>query len=225
MNTGKKNNRKINFIRIAAGGFAVLLLVTFVLCYLKGDNQRMAISILMFKIVGFCTSVVLVIGELGHPFFDRFCPRGEKFNCHAVMESPAAKLFGLIPMADVGGIYFSGGIILICFSVLHFNFFQQIFLLALLNLLTLPYTIFSVVYQAVVVKKWCALCLIVQLTFWFEFSQFYPFLFAGIPQFTVEDFYPVLWSFGLPLFAWLFFRTPVKKAFEADNDQTTPPPQ
>lgn len=225
MNSGEKNKRKINFIRIAVGGFSVLLLVTFVLCYFKGDNQRMAISILMSKIVGFSASVFLIIGELGHPFFNRFCPRGEKFNCHAVMESPAAKLLGFIPMADIGGIYFSGGIILICFSVLHSHFFQQIFILALLNLLTLPYTIFSVAYQALKVKKWCALCLIVQLTFWFEFSQFYPFLFAGIPPFTIEDFYPILWSFGLPLFIWLFFRPPVKKAFEADKDQTAPLPQ
>jgi uncharacterized membrane protein len=173
----------------------------------------------MMKIVGFAASFFLVIGELGHPLFNRVCPRGKRLDCHAVMKSPAARLFGSIPVADLGGIYFSGGIILICFSLLHPYFFQRVYLLAILNLLSLPYTIFSVLYQAFVVKRWCALCLIVQLTFWLEFSQFYSFLSAGFPRFIVEDFFPLIWSFGLPTLTWLLFRPLASRALASADRQ------
>ncbi len=213
---------RINFSWIVLGGFSVLFLVTFVLCWIKGGNQQLAIPIVILKIIGFSASLLLILGELGHPLFDRICPKWEKINCQAVMESPASKLLGLIPLADIGGVYFSGGIILICFSVNNHYFFHQIYFLAILNLLTLPYTIFSVMYQAFVVRYWCFLCLIVQLIFWLEFWQFYQFLSAGFPQFRYEDFFPIIWSFGLPLFTWLFFRPLIKKAIEADKGLETP---
>jgi uncharacterized membrane protein len=217
----KSNNKlPINLIQAVLSGFALLFLVTFVLLWLKGDNQRLAITILIFKMAGLGACVLLVMGELGHPLFTRICPKGEKLDCHAVMESPAAKLFGRIPMADLGAIYFSGGILLICFSAVHPHFFHRVFLLALLNLFTLPYTIFSVVYQALVVKRWCVFCLTVQLIFWLELWQFYPFLSAfseGVVRFSFDDFFPIAWSFAMPALVWLLFRPMIKKAIEANK--------
>ncbi|MCK5058279.1 MAG: vitamin K epoxide reductase family protein [Candidatus Aminicenantes bacterium] len=215
MNTIKKGQIFPN--RVVIAGFTALLLATFILSWIIGSNQRLAILIVILKIVGFAASFLLILGELGHPLFDAICPKWEKIDCHAVMKSPASKLFGLIPMADIGGIYFSGGIILICFSVVNPHFFNQVYLLGILNLLTLPYTIFSLLYQVFVVKYFCFLCLIVQMVFWLEFSQFYSFVFAGFPRFTAADFLPFIWAFGLPLFAWLFFRPLIKKAVAADN--------
>ena len=214
-----KTNHKwqFDFTWIVLSGFSILFLFTFILCWLKGSNQRLAIPIVILKIIGLAASTLLILGELGHPLFDRICPKWEKINCQAVMQSPASKLFGFIPMADIGGIYFSGSIILICFSVLNPYFFNQIYLLALLNLLTLPYTIFSVAYQAFVVKYYCFLCLIVQVVFWLEFWQYYQFLSAGFPQFRLEDFFSFAWGFGLPLLTWLFLRPWIKKAIKADN--------
>lgn len=214
MNTNKKWQINLNWIVI--GGFSALLLTTFVFSWIIGGNQRLAILIVILKLIGFAASFLLILGELGHPLFDTICPKWEKINCQAVMESPASKLFGLIPMADIGGVYFSGGIILICFSLVNPNFFNQVYMLGVLNLLTLPYTIFSILYQALAVKFYCFLCLIVQLIFWLEFSQFYSFVFAGFPRFTLTDFLPLIWAFGLPLLAWLFFRPLVKKAIAAD---------
>jgi uncharacterized membrane protein len=213
---------RIDFIKIALGGFSILFLVTFILFWIKGGNQRLAIPIVMLKIFGFSASVLLILGELGHPLFDRVCPRWEKINCQAVLVSPAAKIFGVIPMADLGGVYFGGGIILICFSMNDPHFFHHIYLLAILNLLTLPYTVFSVLYQAFVVKYWCYLCMIVQLLFWLEFWQFYQFLAAGVPRFTFEDFFPILWSFGLPLLIWILLRPVIKRDTEIYKSSQTP---
>jgi uncharacterized membrane protein len=216
-----ENKWQIYLKRVVVAGFSGLFLATFVLSWLKGGNQRLAILIIILKLIGFGASFLLILGELGHPLFDSICPKWEKIDCHAVMQSPASKLFGLIPMADIGAVYFSGGIILICFSVIHPNFFNQVYVLAALNLLTLPYTIFSLLYQAFAVKYFCFLCLIVQLIFWLEFSQFYSFIFAGFPHFTAADFLPVIWAFGLPLFAWIFFRPLVKKAIDTEHHKKT----
>lgn len=215
MNTAK--NRQINLNKLVSAGFSVLFLVTFALCWIKGDIYRLVILITALKIIGFGASFLLILGELGHPFFDTICPKWEKVNCHAVMASPAARLFGKIPMADIGGIYFAGGIILVCFSAVSPRLFYQVYFLGILNLLTLPYTIFSILYQSFAVKYYCFLCLIVQLIFWLEFSQFYDFVFAGFPRFVVEDFLPIIWAFGLPLLCWLFFRPLVKRAIKKKN--------
>jgi uncharacterized membrane protein len=185
---------------------------------MKGDNYRLTIVLILLKTVGLVTSTTLVLGELGHPFFKKICIKGEKIDCYAVMESPAAKIMGLIPMADLGVLYFFGGITVIVFSVNNPLFFKQIFLLAILNLLTLPYTLFSVSYQALAVKKWCQLCLVVQFTFWLEFFQFYKFLKAGVPAFSLEDFFLFTWGFGLPLLVWLVFRQSLQKAIQLDKE-------
>jgi len=213
MATSKK--KRINPIWIVWAGFFSLFLITVTLCWIKGANHRLVIPILMFKITGLAASLLLVLGELGHKIFDRICIKSEKLDCHAVMFSPAAKLMGRIPMADLGIIYFSGGIILIGFSVVNPYFFHQIYLLAVLNLLALPYTVFSILYQGFVVKKWCYLCLVVQLIFWLEFSQFYKFLFAGVPRFYMEDFFPLILSFALTTLIWLLFRPSLKKAIQS----------
>lgn len=209
-------NRQIDLNKLVLAGFSVLFLATFGLCWMKGDIYRLVILIAALKIFGFGASFLLILGGLGHPFFATICPKWEKVDCHAVMVSPAARLFGKIPMADIGGIYFAGGIILVCFSAASPRLFNHVYFLGILNLLTLPYTVFSILYQGIVVKYYCYLCLIVQLVFWLEFSQFYDFVFAGIPRFVVEDFLPIIWAFGLPLLSWLFFRPLVKRAIKKE---------
>jgi uncharacterized membrane protein len=212
-----KLKKPLNVFWLAMILFCILLLSTIVLFWIKGENYRLSIILLMLKIVGLGTSFFLVLGEMGHPIFKKVCIKGEKIDCYAVMESPAAKLLGVIPMADLGVLYFSGGIVVIAFSVNNPLFFKQIFLLAVLNLMTLPYTLFSVGYQAIVIKKWCQLCLIVQFTFWLEFFQFFKFLSAGFPEFTVEDFFVFIWGFGLILLVWLVFRPALQKSIHFDK--------
>jgi len=192
----------------------LMLISSLILFWLEGAVPRLAIGIVLLKLIGLASSVLLVLGELGHPVFLRVCPDEERPGCQAVLDSPAARLFGILPLADLGMLYFGGSLLLIIFSVFHPYFYYRLFILVLLNLTTLPYTLFSVLYQGLVVKRWCVLCLIVQLIFWLEFVFFFKFLSRGIPPISLADVFPSVWSFALPALIWAVLRRPFVELME-----------
>lgn len=117
---------------------------------------------------GIAVSVMLIMKGLNvyNPFIHKICHSGGKTNCSAVMESKGSKLFGLIGWSEIGFIYFSG-------NLLFFLLFPQyINILFLVNILSLPYSLWSVGYQRFVTKRWCPLCISVQIIFWLQFGVF-----------------------------------------------------
>lgn len=208
--------RNSRFLLPAASGFVLLLGLVFVRLYLHGGNERLCLLVLLLKAAGLFASFILVLGTLEAPFFKRFCPHGWRFDCKRVIDSPAGTLFGFIHLADLGVLYFASSLMLLVFTSFSPDFYYYVVFLGLLNLLTLPYTFFSVLYQAFAVRRWCALCLIVQLIFWLEFWQFFPFLFGNpvVFEFNLELLYPVIISFGIPLFFWPLLRYLLVMAYE-----------
>lgn len=139
----------------------------------------------------------------------RICPSGQKLNCAGVLQSPAAKLLG-IPMADLGALYFLGGMISLWLGA--FTGENIIALLAMLNLLTLPYTFFSIGYQAFVARQWCWMCVGVQALFWIEFITFY---FTSNTSYTIPSYSQAmifLFSFLIPSVLWIVVRPALEKA-------------
>ncbi len=200
-------------------GFALLLLMILVRFHQHGGNERLSILLILLKTSGLFASYVLVLGSLQAPFFDRFCPRHPRFDCKAVIGSPAGKIFSLIHVADLGVLYFSGSLLGMLISAFSPNYYYQVVLLGALNLLALPYTFFSVGYQAFKLGRWCALCLIVQLILWLEFWQFFPFIFSRRPlfSFALPVLFPLLLAFSLCLLAWLQLRYLLALAYERND--------
>lgn len=215
-------NRHRNSFRLVlpGSGLALILGYLFVRMVQKGGNEQLCALILLLKTVGLLASAVLLLGTVDAPVFKRFCPRNPIFDCRKVIHSPAGKMFGLLHAADLGVLYFASTLLLLALTVLTPDFYYYALLLAALNLLTLPYTLFSVAYQAFKVGKWCALCLIVQLVFWLEFWQFYPFLFGTPPRvdFRPELLHPLVLAFGLPLALWPLLRHLVEKAYPPGSE-------
>jgi hypothetical protein len=79
------------------------------------------------------------------------------------LESQASKLWGVFGFSEIGLGYFSVNVLLLLFLP------KVVFVLAVLNLLTLPYVFWSIWYQKVKVKQWCPLCIIVQVLLWSNF--------------------------------------------------------
>ncbi|MFS4455520.1 vitamin K epoxide reductase family protein [Maribacter sp. 2304DJ31-5] len=126
--------------------------------------------LLLLKVLGLVVSILLVTKEINKDTEYRFCKTGKKINCNDVLNSPAAKIFDWLSMTDLGFLYFMGTFLALSFVVpLSGEIARTILVcLGLLSLMGLPYTIFSLVYQAFKIKKWCSLCLAIIFALWAE---------------------------------------------------------
>jgi len=102
-------------------------------------------------------------------------------------------LFGLIGWSEIGLSYFFSNSIIILLA----PFLQPY--LAIINILALPYSIWSVWFQKFRVKQWCMLCLIVQFLLW---AIFVVDLISGVvawPNFELTQLAIVASVYLLPL--------------------------
>ena len=98
--------------------------------------------------------------DKNNPLLQKVCTGIAKGNCNAILTGKQSKLFNWLSWSEVGFFYFSGGLMALLFGGAGLT--NTITLLAWLNILALPYTIFSVYYQWKIAKQWCVLCLAVQ---------------------------------------------------------------
>jgi len=138
------------------------------------DLSLQLLLLTIFKSAGLIISVLLLVQSIDtdNPLVQKLCQSGSKINCNAILSSKAAKVFEGLTWSEVGFFYFAGTWLLILFGGTSTVIWQ---VLALLNFISLPYTIYSIYYQSRVAKQWCLLCCSVQALLWLEF----------IPLFTV----------------------------------------
>ena len=92
-------------------------------------------------------------------YADKLCSLFSKSDCNNVLDSKAARLWGLISWSEIGLGYFISNMLILLFIP------QYVVYVALLNLCTIPYVFWSIWFQKVKVKQWCPLCLLVQALF------------------------------------------------------------
>jgi uncharacterized membrane protein/thiol-disulfide isomerase/thioredoxin len=170
-------------------------------------------ALLAINTLGLVVSALMVTPYLTGPdLMKRICPVGKKGNCLRVMASPAGKIFG-IPMADIGLVFFSGGFLTLMLSAISTRPETSWSWIALIDLVALPYTVFSVFYQAFVVRTWCMMCLVAQFLLWAEFAVC---AFSGMIGFErISSALPpfaVVAGFALPLFFWLAIRPMISRS-------------
>lgn len=98
--------------------------------------------------------------DKNNPLLQKVCTGIVKGDCNAILTGKKSKVFNWLSWSEVGFFYFVGGLLLLLFSGPNIN--NTLSLLGLLNLLALPYFVFSVYYQWREAKQWCVLCLSVQ---------------------------------------------------------------
>lgn len=134
---------------------------------LAGNFAAYAV-LLVLKLTGLLVTAFLLWYDIDkkNPFLQKICSGIPKTNCSAILNSRQSKLFNWLSWSEVGFFYFFGTFALVLLSSLNPVFFT---VAAWLNVLALPYTIFSVYYQGRVAKQWCVLCLTVQALLVLEF--------------------------------------------------------
>ena len=174
------------------------------------------LPLLLIKSLGIGLGALLMIEHIDkrNPTVKKICGFSAKTSCKDVTESPAGTLFGWLSMGEVGLFYFIGGFLALVFSLFATDMQTVLVFLAILTLTTLPYTLFSIVYQATVVKKYCPLCVGVMLLFWVEFAIFASTSPLEIPPLSVNAISLILWGFLLPIIVWLGFKPAVMATLE-----------
>lgn len=167
-----KLNKKNAFINSLIPLLLVALLITFsfllifntVKNNLAGFSDGVAGIYIQYLllIAGVGVTLLLLWYEIDkrNPILQRVCTRIVKGNCLAILTGRQSKVFGWLRWSEVGFFYFTGSLLILLLA--GNNITNAVSLLAWLNLLALPYVIFSVYYQWRVAKQWCVLCLVVQ---------------------------------------------------------------
>ena len=168
----------IKALLFCAGGF--ILLATYLWSALY---TSIGLSLLLLiNLAGVFISWLLMLRHLHiqSRYADKICSLFKQSNCNSVLESSAAKLFGIIGWSEVGLGYFITNVILLLFAPALITY------VALINLVTLPFAFWSVWYQYSKAKQWCPLCLTVQVLLWLIFAVNCIWGYIQMPQLGFE---------------------------------------
>ena len=124
--------------------------------------------VLAFDCVGITLSWMLVQKSLGvrNKAADAVCSGLEEGGCDELARSEASSFMGIFKWSEVGMAYFSVSVL----SMLLFPGTMPA--LAVINMVCLPYTVWSIAYQKFKAKLWCTLCVCVQATLWLLFISY-----------------------------------------------------
>jgi len=117
--------------------------------------------LLVVSLLGVAVSALLLMQSVdaNNPLIQNLCSLGKKNDCNAILKSDAAKVTSWLSWSEVGMFYFAGFFISLLFKPSGYE------LLSWLTLLSLPYTFYSIGYQARL-KNWCILCCSIQVLLW-----------------------------------------------------------
>lgn len=130
------------FVRLLNISFFWQLVPMLVLC-----GIGLALSILLLQEQAFTSNKIS----------RRICEMVRNGNCKSIIHSGASKAWGAISWSEIGFSFFLTYVITLVFYDNAWG------MLAIINICTLPYTIWSVGYQKFVAKMWCMLCVFVQV--------------------------------------------------------------
>ncbi|HVW12402.1 MAG TPA: cysteine peptidase family C39 domain-containing protein [Mucilaginibacter sp.] len=177
-----KGSEPLRFVdRRIFTGLGILAVLAIVLIFNTSYFASLSwqsVALAFVKTAGLATSVLLLIQSIddNNPLVQRLCQAGgKKSDCSAILSSKAARVFSWLSWSEVGFFYFAGTWLMTLFgghSPLNW------LLLLFFNVISLPYTFYSIYYQARVAKQWCVFCCTIQALLWLEFI---PLLSSNLP--------------------------------------------
>ena len=145
--------------------FAVVALIADLFVTNRLYDHVSTILLTVIDIAGIYITWLLVqkSAHIKNKHADAVCSVVEAGGCDDILSTSASKFFGIFGWSEVGFAYFS--VSLLCLLI----FPQFIGYLALINVICLPFSFWSVWYQKFKAKTWCTLCLCVQSMLWLLF--------------------------------------------------------
>lgn len=208
-----KLQEKINKLKIPALlllGFLIVASATVANAVLPNNRLGWICLTGILLLIGTLISCLLLWYEIdnNNPVLQNICTGIAKTNCNAVLNSKASKLLGKLSWSEIGFFYFAGSFLF--FAIAVFTNVKLLYsVLFWLNLLALPYTLFSIYYQWQVAKQWCVLCIAVQALLVLQFANnIIVGKVAGFPifQFPTINFLLVILCFLIPIHGWYLLK-------------------
>ncbi|WP_310378343.1 vitamin K epoxide reductase family protein [Flavobacterium sp.] len=134
--------------------FCILLLSSIIPSIINFNKYSILFNV--FTFIGFLISYLIIKGTFGmnNKRINKFCSSVSKNQgCSNVINNTKSKLFNIISLSDACIVYFS--------SILLFSIFVEfnVSLLFLISICSILVMIYSLYYQAFIIKDWCALCI------------------------------------------------------------------
>ncbi|MFK7832990.1 MAG: vitamin K epoxide reductase family protein [Winogradskyella sp.] len=164
-----ESNFKINNSKSTSNLIKGLTITSVILMILLLINSKAELTNYLFIVLavfGIYITATILKQEQGKSTMlgSTFCSNPtEKKNCNAVLSSKGATLYKDIKLSDLSFIYFTG---LTAATIILTLSNTSIFIPKIISLIALPITLYSIYYQAIVIKKWCFLCLCVVTLMW-----------------------------------------------------------
>lgn len=230
-----KLNRRKEIISSLIPVSAIALLAVFSFLFLYRANiagkALQAFSVIgiylqyFILLAGVAVTSLLLWYEIdkNNPVLQKVCTGIVKGNCNAILSGKRAKLFNWLSWSEIGFFYFTGTLLVmlnpafVMLSPVEASV-NSITLIAWLNIIALPYTVFSIYYQWRVAKQWCVLCLAVQaLLLLGGINVIVNNLLFPLSQFSFLFIANCLLYFLLPVLIWYAIKPFILSLQEAKN--------
>jgi uncharacterized membrane protein/protein-disulfide isomerase len=159
-----KENQKFYFSLFALLFIPVITLIScgYLLSFDHSANGIYRSVFTLFSLLGVLTSALIIWHDIDNynPVVKKFCGAGDKVDCDNILKSAASKIFG-VSWGEIGLSYFLAVLLFLIFGGLYSA--EKFSVLGLITVLALPYTVFSVFFQWRIAKKWCTLCITIQV--------------------------------------------------------------
>ncbi|GAA4102832.1 vitamin K epoxide reductase family protein [Mucilaginibacter panaciglaebae] len=205
----KRKHRKqvVDNIRIpfVITSIVVLLILSLLSHSVFSTVNWPTILLALLKTAGLVTSIMLLIQsiDINNPLIQKLCGGDNNRDCNAILSSKDAKISDELSWSEIGFFYFAGTWLVLLLNNGHNSLMQM---LVLLNIVSLPYTFYSIYYQWRVAKQWCIFCCTVQALLWLEFFAFVPYIKLPIQVPSLREWTSLLTGMALPILAWIFIK-------------------
>tara|TARA_R110002012_G_scaffold309625_1_gene516759 strand:- start:4857 stop:5927 length:1071 start_codon:yes stop_codon:yes gene_type:complete len=157
----EKNDKKSISIFNKKGNinlFKIIIISISLLLPLLMDLSIPSLTMVLLSLIGIIACYFILREDLGlgQHLAAKVCnSNSSNTSCSEVINSKSSKLFGSISLSDAAISYFTSSALIIIFLGLDLTFFK-VFVAT-----SLPIILYSIYYQAFVIKKWCPFCLAV----------------------------------------------------------------
>jgi thiol-disulfide isomerase/thioredoxin len=220
----KENNQKRNFKVLMQ---AMLVLIIFIISILFIERNIFSSTQVVSQYGIYIQYLILISGmgvsslllwheiDSNNPILKKVCTGIIKGNCDAILSGKQSKVLSWLSWSEVGFFYFTGGLLTFLFVV---PMPQGISILAYINILALPYTIFSIYYQGFIAKQWCVLCLSVQaLLILGGINVFANGFLLPISQISIKLILTSVLFYLIPVLIWYSIKPYLLRLQEAKN--------